>query len=101
MKSTLLPGAVVVLVLASFASSAHAQRRPFSPAMSCGAVAHLVQANGAVVIRTSPTTYDRYVVHRGFCSPHETIRPAWVVTRDSNACNIGYTCEISTNRRWP
>ncbi len=81
-----------------FATAAQAQRRPYSPSMNCGSVAQFVKMNGAAVIRTSPTTYDRYVAHRGFCTPPEITKAAWVPAIDTPACFVGYTCEHPVDR---
>ena len=48
---------------------------------------------GAVVLQSSPTTYDRYVRARNFCTPSEITRPAFVATANNPQCFIGYTCE--------
>ena len=60
--------------------------------MSCGQAAGIVASNGAAVLSTSPTTYDRFVHDRRFCAYGEYIDPAYVQTRDASACFIGYTC---------
>ena len=78
---------------APLASEAQAQSRPNSTRLSCAQAAGLVAARGAVVMTTGPNTYDRYVRDRRFCTPIETTRPAWVATRDSRQCMVGYTCE--------
>ncbi len=74
--------------------AALAQTGPYSPRMTCATAAGLVARQGAVVIATGPSTYDRYVDHQRQCLPPETTRPAWVATRDNPQCFIGYTCEI-------
>ena len=51
---------------------------------------------------TGPYTYDRYVQHRGFCTPTETTKPDFVPTRDNPTCFIGYRCiEITRGGRRP
>jgi len=42
----------------------------------------LVFGEGAVLLRTGPTTYNRYVRDASFCALQETTRPAWVRTAD-------------------
>ena len=85
---TLITAAALIAPIALSPASA----RPFTPGMSCGAAASIVAQNGAIVLSTSPTTYDRYVADRRFCSYGEHIEPAYVQTRDTASCLIGYTC---------
>lgn len=82
----------LALSLVCLATAASAQRRPFTPALSCGQTAQIISANGAVVLSTSPTTYDRYVRDRSFCLRDQTIDPAWVATADTPQCFVGYRC---------
>jgi hypothetical protein len=74
------------------ATSALAQPRPSSVAMTCAQAAGLVASRGAIVLGTGGHTYDRFVHHRGFCLITETTKPAWVPTRDTPQCFVGYTC---------
>jgi hypothetical protein len=74
------------------ATSALAQPRPSSVAMTCAQAAGLVASRGAIVLGTGGYTYDRFVHHRGFCLITETTKPAWVPTRDTPQCFLGYTC---------
>ncbi len=76
----------------SMPGAALAQARPSSQAMVCDQAQNLVRSRGAVVLGTGQFTYDRYVVHRGFCAATESVRPAWVPTRDNPQCFVGYTC---------
>ncbi len=76
-----------LLLGASFASA-----RPNTTRMSCPDVRALVARSGAVLLGTGGHTYDRYVHHRGYCSPHERLEDAYVPTRNG-VCHIGYTCE--------
>lgn len=80
------------VMLAMQALPVQAQRRPDTSAMSCGAARALVQRAGAIVMGSGPNLYDRYVNHRGYCTPSEDIDPAFVRSRDSGGCFIGYTC---------
>jgi hypothetical protein len=83
-----------LLAVAAFllATAAAAQPRPSSVAMTCGQAAALVASRGAIVLGTGGYTYDRFVHHRGFCLITETTKPAWVPTRDTPQCFVGYTC---------
>ena len=82
----------IVFAAALAAAMSPASARPFTPSMSCGAAAGVVAQNGAIVLSTSQTTYDRFVLDRRFCSYGEHIEPAYVQTRDTGSCLIGYTC---------
>ncbi|WP_332688939.1 hypothetical protein [Bosea sp. (in: a-proteobacteria)] len=81
----------LLLVFATGASLA--QARPSTPARSCAANQQSVRANGAIVLGTGGYTYDRFVVHRGFCQFDEYADPAWVPARDTPQCFIGYRCK--------
>lgn len=83
-----------VLILAAWlsAGAALAQPRPFSPAMPCGQTSELVQAYGAVVVQTTPTTYERYVSGSQHCVLGEIPEPAWVPSLDTPQCFVGYRC---------
>lgn len=92
MKPALLSAALLATgILAT--GNALAQSRPYSPRMSCNALVNLVDRRGAIVISTSPTTYDRYVRSRSFCQPTEVTEPRWVRAADTRACFVGYTCK--------
>lgn len=82
-----------LLVIAGLLASTAAYARPYTPSMSCADARALVRSSGAVVLSTGDGLFDRYVAHRGYCQRDEVTRPAWVPTRDSNACKVGYTCE--------
>lgn len=69
-----------------------AAARPLAPAMSCAAVSGLVAAQGAAVISTSASTYDRFIRSRYGCDTGNYAQPAYVQTRDVQACFIGYSC---------
>src|SRR4051812_36018124 len=60
--------------------------------MPCKNVASFVANSGAVVLRTGPHNYNLYVSTSDYCSNPQGIVPAFVPTRDSRACFIGYTC---------
>lgn len=80
------------LALVTFATAADAQQRPFSPSIPCRQLQGIVAANGAVVIGTGTYTYDRYVRDGSFCQRDETIEPAWIPSRDTPQCPVGYRC---------
>ena len=84
---------VLALFLIGSASwPASAQVEGSSTAMTCGQAAALVRSRGAVVLGTGGRTYDRFVSDRRSCQPTEDVRSAFVPTRDSRACFVGYTC---------
>jgi hypothetical protein len=85
---TLFAAATIALV----ATGAAAQPRPSTLAMSCGQARALVASRGAIVLGTGAHTYDRYVVHTGFCPHDQTTEPAFEPTRDNPQCYIGNRC---------
>ena len=82
----------LVLAFMALASGVQAQQRPFTPAMSCGQAQQIVFSRGAAVLGTGTYTYDRYVSDGRFCLRNEMIEPAFVPTRDTPQCPVGYTC---------
>jgi hypothetical protein len=74
------------------ASGAFAQSHPLTLRMSCPQARDLVAVQGAVVLNTGPTTYDRYVSSSNACILGERVEPAWVPTGDTPQCFIGYRC---------
>ena len=84
-----LVSAAVAII--SMGSGALAQSHPLTLQMSCNQARGLVAAQGAIVLNTSPTTYDRYVAG-GQCVLGEFPEPAWVPTGDTSQCPIGYRC---------
>ena len=84
--------AFLVLAFVASASGADAQQRPFTPNLYCGQAQQIVFSRGAAVLGTGTYTYDRYVRDRGFCQIDETIEPAWVPSRDTPQCPVGYRC---------
>jgi hypothetical protein len=61
--------------------------------MTCRQARHIVQSEGAVVLYTSADIYDRYVSMQSYCATAEYLKPAWIPTRDTNECYVGYTCQ--------
>jgi hypothetical protein len=80
------------IILMSMGSGALAQGRPLTLQISCNGARQLVSSQGAVVLNTGPTTYDRYVAAGSQCVLGETLNPAWVPTADTPQCPIGYRC---------
>ena len=72
---------------------------PATTQMTCSQAATLVRTAGAAVLSTGPNVYDRYVISRQFCSADQALDPAWVPTRNSPQCFVGYTCFDPTRDR--
>jgi hypothetical protein len=64
--------------------------------MGCTAARDLVTRHGAIVLRTSATTFDRYVATRAYCTQTEVTEAAFVPTADTRGCFVGYTCREPT-----
>ena len=75
-----------------FATGAGAQGRPSTVAMTCPQAASLVARAGGIVLGTGGYTYDRFVANRSFCQPTEVTERAFVPTRETPACFVGYRC---------
>jgi hypothetical protein len=91
MKKFLLAAAMSALV-----SSAMAQPRPSTMAMSCSQAAGLVASRGEVVLGTGGYTFDRFVSDQRFCLRSETTEPVWVPAEDTPQCFVGYRCRERT-----
>lgn len=101
MKSILVELTLVVLAATGLPTRAMAQSGPTTLSMTCAQAREIVASQGAAVLRTGPTTYDRYVRDGTFCALQEIARPAWVRTADTAQCPIGGVCrpvEIETGR---
>lgn len=89
-------GAFLVLTgLSLDAGPANAQvpPRPDSLKMTCAQTAALVRSRGAIIIGTGPYIFDRFVADRRFCSITEATQAAFVKTRDTPNCFLGYLCK--------
>jgi hypothetical protein len=87
---------VLALLIAQAASAAVAQAGPTTQTMTCARVQGLVAAQGAVVLHTGPTTYDRFVRDSSFCPHPLTAQTAFVRTADVAHCPIGGLCQETT-----
>ena len=92
-KESLFLRICLSLYAVAFATAVAGQGRPYTPSMSCRAATALVAARGAIVLGTGPNTYERVVVHGGFCSIEQTTAPAWETTSDNPQCFVGYRCK--------
>jgi drug/metabolite transporter (DMT)-like permease len=70
MKRMMWLGAAIGFI--GIGSGAMAQGRPLTTGMACDQARSLVAAQGAAVLSTSPTTYDRYVASGAYCASGET-----------------------------
>jgi hypothetical protein len=86
------------VLLASFAGVFSAEARESTLALTCANAAALVASRGAVVLTTGEHTYDRFVVHNGFCALGEVAERALAPTLDSPRCPIGYTCAYRSRK---
>ncbi len=83
--------ALMAMLLTAFSLPAAAQEVN-ALRLSCAQARGWVNSHGAALIRTSPSTFDRYVRDRGFCVVPEDTKPEWIRTRDVAQCFVGYTC---------
>ncbi len=79
-------------------AAALAQTRPSTVDRTCGASRQMVIERGAVVLGTGGFTYDRFVRDGSFCAVAEYPYPAWVPSRDTPSCFVGYRCR--SDSRW-
>lgn len=83
---------VLALALFAWASSAQAQQRLSTHNLTCGQAQQIILSRGAAVLGTGTYTYDRFVRDRNFCEFDETLEPAFVPSRDTPKCLVGYRC---------
>jgi hypothetical protein len=81
----------------SISFGAMAQSHPLTTGMACNQAQSLVAAQGAVVLNTSATTYDRYVTSGAYCGLGEVPGPGWASTKDVSRCLVGSRC-VSVSR---
>lgn len=81
-----------IVSLASIAAPQTAQSRPDTSRMKCAAAQALVAKQGAVVLGTGPSIFDRYVVSRAYCLTTQQTEPAFAATADDRQCFVGYRC---------
>jgi hypothetical protein len=93
--SKLMKLILVFVAVTGFTNSVHAQSGPTTLAMTCAQARGVVASQGAVVLRTGSTTFDRYVRDSSFCALQESAWPAWVRTADASQCPVGRICRPS------
>jgi hypothetical protein len=67
---------------------------PSSLELTCRQAASLVTSKGAVVLSTSHGVYDRYVSVSSYCETALVAMPAWIPTKDSAECYVGFYCAL-------
>lgn len=80
------------MAIVGLSTGALAQEGASTLNMTCDQARGLVASQGAVVLHTGPTTYDRYVRDASFCAIQQMTRPAWVRTADVAQCPVGGVC---------
>lgn len=91
-RSRSLTAAAALVALLAMGRAAESQAQHSTDRITCAAARGLVSRQGAIVLRTSATTYDRFVVSRAYCAATEITESAFVPTRDNRQCFVGYTC---------
>jgi hypothetical protein len=84
------------LTVALLATSALAQPRPNTLALTCAQVNQLIYSQGAVVFTTGPNTYERHVSNANACERTDYLERAWVRSADVVHCWAGYWCHQET-----
>jgi hypothetical protein len=79
---------ILLLTIADIANA-----RPDVRTMTCAQAKALVLQSGSVVMTTGKYTYDRYVASQAYCERPYVIRRAWIATKDTKKCQIGFSCE--------
>ena len=88
------PALAGTIVLVAALAATQALARPDTTRMSCDSARRMVTQSGAIVMDTGGHTFDRFVNHRGYCTPEETTHPAFVRSANDPQCFVGYTCEM-------
>ncbi|OYX12026.1 MAG: hypothetical protein B7Z15_10670 [Rhizobiales bacterium 32-66-8] len=83
---------LALLALPMLPASGSAQQRADTLSMNCAEIQSLMKRQGAAVLNTGPTTYDRYVRDMSFCNPGDVTKPSWVPARDTKQCFVGNIC---------
>jgi hypothetical protein len=87
-------------VLFMLVASAQAQARPSTVDLPCSTSRELVFAQGSVVLGTGGITYDRFVRDRTFCDVTEYAQSAYVPSRETPVCFVGYRCKQGPRELW-
>lgn len=103
MLKMIIPAVATAIALNATSTALAQSHRADSRSMTCNEARTVVMRHGAIVLSTGQHTYDRYVAHERFCSPHQMAERAAVPSRDAAACFVGYRCVLDTrreDRRW-
>lgn len=84
---------VSAVCFATLIGTAEAQRRPYTPELSCAAVQAIVARERQIVLATSPNAYELVYVDGGSCGQGMTAVPAFEPTVDDRNCFAGYRCK--------
>ena len=87
-------GAILGMIAPTLVSSAQAQVGLSAAMTPCAVLQSTVARDGAAVVQTAPYLYDRYV---SWCSGHQREEPAYLRTRDTSRCFVGYLCKPNSN----
>ncbi len=83
----------LLIALVAIGSIAQARVvRAVSTDLTCRQAVNLLNHEGVVIFYTGVGEYDRYVRGGGHCLAHEQAVSAWIPTKDSASCNVGFVC---------
>jgi hypothetical protein len=91
-RKVLMQKLAIWILLVTIADVAYA--RPDVRTMTCAQAKALVLKSGSVVMTTGKYTYERYVAGRAYCERPYVIRRAWIATKDTNECLVGFRCVV-------
>jgi hypothetical protein len=97
--SIVLAAGIVAAIPAAALAQGRPSGRPSTLDMTCGQARGFLATRGAAVLGTGGYTYDRFVRDRSFCEPTQITKNAFVPTRDTPECLVGYRC-IEPGRNW-
>lgn len=90
----------IALAISLVTAGAQAQTRPSTVDMPCGASRQLVFTRGAIVLGTGGMTFDRFVRDQTFCDVTEYAQSAYVPSRETPVCFVGYRCKQGPRDWW-
>ncbi len=82
----------VAIALTVCATGALAQSAGTTTTMTCEEARQIVASQGSVVLNTGPDTFDRYVSNDRYCASGQYVKPAFVPTRNTQECEVGFRC---------
>ena len=90
-RKVLMRKLAIWILLVTIADAAYA--RPDVRTMTCAQAKAFVLQSGSVVMTTGKHTYDRFVAGQAYCERPLVTRRAWIATKDTKECLIGFRCE--------